>query len=89
MPGNAIHALPKGRKTRDLTLVAIGLTMRAPNMLMPTPAGLSLAGQRVVAVMVFTVFMWITEAIPYGASAVALVFLLIVSLGGSPASAPG
>jgi di/tricarboxylate transporter len=89
MSGNANHALPKGRKTRDLTLVAIGLTMRAPNMLMPTPAGLSLAGQRVVAVMVFTVFMWITEANPYGASAVALVFLLIVSLGGSPASAPG
>ena len=86
MSGNAIHALPKGRKTRDLTLVAIGHAMMATIMLMPTPAGLSLAGQRVVAVMVFTVFMWITEAIPYGASAVALVFLLIVSLGASPAS---
>ena len=39
-------------------------------MLAPTPAGLSLAGQRIIAIMVFTVFMWITEAIPYGASAV-------------------
>jgi anion transporter len=85
MTGHAVHALPQGRRVRDLTLVLIGLALMAGLMLMPTPHGLSLAGQRVVAVMAFTVFMWVTEAIPYGASAVALVFLLIVSLGGAPA----
>ena len=82
----ALHAPTSSGKTRNLTFVAVGLAMMAAIMLAPTPAGLSLVGQRVIAVMAFTVFMWITEAIPYGASAVALVFLLIVSLGGSPAS---
>ena len=65
-------------------MIVIGLGMMAAIMLAPTPAGLSLAGQRIIAIMVFTVFMWITEAIPYGASAVSLVFLMIVFLGFSP-----
>jgi di/tricarboxylate transporter len=82
----ALHAVTSSGKNRKLTFVAVGLAMMAAIMLAPTPTGLSLVGQRVIAVMAFTVFMWITEAIPYGASAVALVFLLIVSLGGSPAS---
>ena len=87
MSVTAVHgAIPRVRPTRDLTLVAVGIAMMAAIMLAPTPAGVSLAGQRVMAVMVYTVFMWITEAIPYGASAIALVFLLIVSLGASPAT---
>ena len=69
---------------KNIVMILIGLGMMAAIMLAPTPAGLSLAGQRIIAIMVFTVFMWITEAIPYGASAVALVFLMIVFLGYSP-----
>jgi len=86
MSEHALHPVASSGKTRDLILIAIGFAIMAGIMLAPTPAGLSLVGQRIVAVMAFTVFMWITEAIPYGASAVALAFLLIVTLGSSPIS---
>jgi len=71
--------------TKNLMLIAIGLVMMAAIMLAPTPAGLSVAGQRMLGIMAFTVFMWITEAIPYGASAISLVFMMIVFLGFAPA----
>jgi sodium-dependent dicarboxylate transporter 2/3/5 len=67
-----------------LLIALLGLLLMAAIVLAATPDGLSLAGQRVIAVMAFVVLMWITEAIPYGVSAVALVFLLIVALGFSP-----
>lgn len=69
---------------RHVLIILFGLAMMAAIILAPTPAGLSLAGQRVIAVMFFIVLMWITEAIPYGVSAVLLIFLLIVALGFSP-----
>ncbi|MDB5565260.1 MAG: hypothetical protein JWP84_1826 [Tardiphaga sp.] len=69
---------------RHVLIILFGLAMMAAIILAPTPAGLSLAGQRVIAVMAFIVLMWITEAIPYGVSAVLLIFLLIVALGFSP-----
>lgn len=79
------HATPtKARGTKNYTIILIGLAIMVAIVLAPTPAGLSLVGQRVIAVMVFVVLMWITEAIPYGVSAVALIFLLIVALGFSP-----
>ncbi|MBK9609433.1 MAG: anion permease [Betaproteobacteria bacterium] len=81
-----VHAIPSSGETRNLVFVAAGLAMMAATMLMPTPAGLSLVGQRVIAVMAFTVFMWITEAIPLRRECRGAEFLLIVSLGGSPAS---
>ncbi len=77
-------AAGKGTGTREIAIILLGLAMMGAIMLAPTPAGLSLAGQRVIAIVFFTVFMWITEAIPYGVSAVSLVFLLIVGLGFSP-----
>jgi solute carrier family 13 (sodium-dependent dicarboxylate transporter), member 2/3/5 len=72
--------------SRKLLTVLIGLAIMAAIVLAPTPDGLSLAGQRVIAIMAFVVLMWITEAIPYGVSAVALVLLLILALGFSPPS---
>ncbi len=69
---------------KNLLLILLGLIVMALIMMTPTPHGLSVAGQRQIAIMVFTVFMWITEAIPYGVSAVALVFLMIVFLGFAP-----
>jgi len=71
---------------RKLLTVLIALAIMTAIIMAPSPAGLSLAGQRVIAVMVFVVLMWITEAIPYGVSAVALVLLLILALGFSPAA---
>jgi solute carrier family 13 (sodium-dependent dicarboxylate transporter), member 2/3/5 len=81
------HTAPaNGTGTRTIIMVLLGLAIMVAILLAPTPEGLSLAGQRVIAIMAFTVFMWITEAIPYGVSAVSLIFLLIVGLGFSPPS---
>lgn len=74
----------KNNSARNFLIILLGLAVMAAIILAPTPAGLSLAGQRVIAVMFFVVLMWITEAIPYGVSAVSLVFLLILALGFSP-----
>jgi solute carrier family 13 (sodium-dependent dicarboxylate transporter), member 2/3/5 len=75
--------------TKRLLTILIGLTIMIAIVLAPAPAGLSPAGQRVIAVMAFVVLMWITEAIPYGVSAIALVFLLILALGFSPPAGGG
>lgn len=83
---SASHAVEAGKSSsvKNLLLVAFGLAMMAGIMLAPTPDGLSLAGQRILAVMAFTILMWITEAIPYGTSAISLVFMMILALGFSP-----
>ena len=79
------HAAPASSgSARNFVIIFLGIAMMAAIALAPTPVGLSLVGQRVLAVMAFVILMWITEAIPYGVSAIALVFLLIVALGFSP-----
>jgi sodium-dependent dicarboxylate transporter 2/3/5 len=82
-----VHAASEssGVSTRKFLTVLIALAIMMAIIMAPSPVGLSLAGQRVIAVMTFVVLMWITEAIPYGVSAVALIFLLILALGFSPA----
>lgn len=49
--------------------------------------GLSVDGQRVLAILVFAVIVWISEAITYPLSALAIIAFLILSLGFAPASA--
>jgi anion transporter len=66
-------------------LILAGLILMTAIVMAPTPAGLSVAGQRMLGVMAFTVLMWISEAIPYGVSAIALIGLTIVFLGFAPA----
>ena len=39
-------------------------------LLLPTPAGLPVAGQRMLAVLAFAVIVWMTEALDYAVSAV-------------------
>jgi di/tricarboxylate transporter len=82
-----VHAASEttGASTRKFLTVLIALAIMMAIIMAPSPAGLSPAGQRVIAVMTFVVLMWITEAIPYGVSAVALILLLILALGFSPA----
>src|SRR3569833_1490485 len=86
-----VHAASEtpGASARKFLIVLVGLTIMTAILVAPTPADLSPAGQRVIAVMAFVVLMWITEAIPYGVSEVALVFLLILALGFSPAGSDG
>lgn len=65
-------------------IILIGITC------LPTPDGLTVAGQRMIAVMLFAVYVWVTEAIPYAISAIAIIFFMIMFLGLSPDNAhPG
>lgn len=51
---------------------------------LPNPDGLPVAGQRMLAVFVFAVIVWITEALDYAVSALVIAALIAVLLGLSP-----
>ncbi len=53
-------------------------------LVLPTPAGLPLAGQRMLAIFGFAVVVWVTEALDYAVSAVVVAALMAVLLGVSP-----
>jgi solute carrier family 13 (sodium-dependent dicarboxylate transporter), member 2/3/5 len=53
-------------------------------LVLPTPEGLPVAGQRVLAVFGFAVIVWVTEALDYAVSAVVIAALLAFLLGMSP-----
>jgi di/tricarboxylate transporter len=55
----------------------------------PTPGGLSVAGQRTLAVLAFAIVVWITEAVGYAISAALVVTLGALLLGFAPPFAPG
>jgi solute carrier family 13 (sodium-dependent dicarboxylate transporter), member 2/3/5 len=63
-----------------LLAVAVLLMILLP----PTPAGLSVAGHRMLAVFGFAVVLWVTEALDYAVSAVVIAALMAVLLGISP-----
>jgi anion transporter len=52
--------------------------------LLPTPEGLPVAGKRMVAILLFSVIVWITDSISYPASAAVILALMAFSLGISP-----
>jgi anion transporter len=59
-------------------------------VLMPQPAGLSVAGQHMLAIFAFAVIVWMTEAVDYAASSVILMALIAFLLGMAPDTArPG
>ena len=53
-------------------------------MLLPTPEGLSVAGQRMLAVLAFAVIVWMTEALDYAVSAIVIAALMAFLLGLAP-----
>jgi mono/diheme cytochrome c family protein len=52
--------------------------------LLPTPDGLPVAGQRMLALLAFAVIVWMTEALDYAVSAVVIAALIALLLGFSP-----
>jgi sodium-dependent dicarboxylate transporter 2/3/5 len=56
-------------------------------VLLPNGQGLPVAGQRMLAVFVFAVVVWITEALDYAVSALVIAALIAVLLGLSPDTA--
>jgi solute carrier family 13 (sodium-dependent dicarboxylate transporter), member 2/3/5 len=84
-PARPTAAFPSkawGLWTALLVLIAI--------MVMPEPAGLPIAGQRMLAVFGFAVVVWITEAVDYAISAAVIAALMAFLLGTAPSIArPG
>ncbi|AFN35385.1 DASS family sodium-coupled anion symporter [Taylorella equigenitalis] len=53
-------------------------------LLLPTPEGLPVAGHRMLAVLVFAVIVWVSEAVSYEASSIIIMGLIIFLVGLSP-----
>jgi sodium-dependent dicarboxylate transporter 2/3/5 len=53
-------------------------------LLLPTPESLPVAGHRMLAILVFAVIVWMTEALDYAVSAVVIAALMALLLGFSP-----
>ncbi|MDR3589347.1 MAG: DASS family sodium-coupled anion symporter [Negativicutes bacterium] len=70
---------------KKLVWVLIGLALMLGIIFMPPLAGLSSAGKVTLGVLVFAVIMWVTEAVSYPVSAVAIIAFLCVFMGFAPA----
>src|SRR4051812_30337135 len=53
-------------------------------LLLPAPAGLPVAGHRMLAILIFAVIIWMVEAVDYAVSAVVIAALMAFLLGFSP-----
>ena len=67
----------------------IALAVLAVIVLLPTPEGLSIAGHRMIGVMVFSVIVWATTAISYPVSAGVIMVLIALLVGFAPNEATG
>jgi len=56
-------------------------------LLLPTPAGLPVAGHRMLAILAFAVIIWMTEAVDYAVSAIVIAVLMAFLLGLAPSVA--
>lgn len=62
----------------------IALSALVGVIIMPTPDGLPIAGQRMLGILVFSVIVWMTEAVSYPVSAAVIMALMAFLLGISP-----
>nr|WP_226376867.1 SLC13 family permease [Oceanobacillus halotolerans] len=71
-------------KKKNIIAFFVALAVLIIILLLPNPEALPIAGQRALAVMVFAVVLWVTEAVTYPVSAVMIVSLLALLIGLSP-----
>lgn len=64
--------------------LAAGAAALVVIILLPQPAGLSIAGQHMLGIFAFAVIVWMTESVEYAASSVMLVALMAFLLGTAP-----
>ena len=67
--------------------VVIGFIALLAIVLTPAPAGLPLAGWRMIGILVFSIIVWMTDSISYPVSAAVIVTLMAFLLGMSPSVA--
>ena len=73
---------------RSLTISALMVGACVASMALPTPAGLSQAGQRVLAVAGLAIGLWCAETIPAGVTGIVVVVAMVLS-GGVPSFREG
>ncbi len=87
-PAPASAPLPGGVRL-PIGLLA-GVAALIAVLLLPLPAELPIAGQRMLAILAFAVVIWITEAVSYEASAIMITALMAFLVGTAPTLAdPG
>lgn len=62
----------------------IGLVVMFGIMMLPSPPDLPVAGHRMLAILVFSVIVWMTDTISYPVSAAVIMALMAFTLGASP-----
>ena len=62
----------------------LALAVLAVIVMLPNPEGLSVAGQRMIGIMVFSVIVWATTAISYPVSAGVIMTLMALLIGFAP-----
>lgn len=80
----ATTAAPSEKNWGQKYGLVIGAIALLALLLMPTPAGLPVAGQRMLSILVFSVIIWMTEAVPYPVSAAIIMSLMAFLLGTAP-----
>ncbi|MBU2700870.1 anion transporter [Sporomusaceae bacterium BoRhaA] len=81
-----ISAVSQGSFSKRYGLI-LGLIIMFAMIALPTPVGLPIAGQRMLAILVFSVIIWMTEAVSYPVSAAIIMTLMAFLLGISPDAA--
>jgi anion transporter len=73
---------PSWFRTNWGLLLAVAALFAA--LMLPTPDGLPIAGHRMLAILLFAVIVWMTEAVDYAVSAIIIAGLMAFLLGFSP-----
>jgi sodium-dependent dicarboxylate transporter 2/3/5 len=64
--------------------LAIGFLVLLAVIALPAPAGLPVAGQRMLGILLFSVIVWMTDSVSYPVSAAIIVSLMALLLGTAP-----
>ncbi len=88
-PANAEAAGQAKRQTYPIRRwgLLIGSAALVAIIMLPQPAGLSVAGQHMLGIFAFAVIVWMTEAVEYAASSIMLMALIAFLLGMAPDAA--
>jgi len=77
--------MPNAQRTRAQKYgLYVGIVVLVALLLLPAPAGLPVAGQRMLSILVFSVIIWMTEAVSYPVSAALIMTLMAFLLGTAP-----
>ena len=81
-------AVPAARRDKSFIASNWGLIAAIAALViivaLPTPAGLTVAGHRMLAILAFAVILWMTEAVDYAVSAILIAALMAFLLGFAP-----